>query len=195
MSVCRLNEDNDNFESLHPEFINNQSNMSIEKKIDMSVVYISIGSNINPQRHIKNALKVLQKDFNNVHMSSVFESKSVGFQGGNFLNLVVRLESELSVGDLNNYLHTLEDKEGRERTNGKDWDSRTLDLDILLFDDIEGVVDGVELPRDEILEHAHVLKPLAEIAGNLFHQPSEKSYAQLDKEIVFEGQEIWHAEL
>ena len=169
--------------------------MNIDKKMPPAIVYISVGSNINPEKHIKNALKAMQRDFDNVYMSSVFESKSVGFEGDNFLNLVVRFESALSVGDLNLYLHDLEDKEGRERTNGKDWDSRTLDLDILLFGEIEGVVDGVELPRDEILEHAHVLKPLAEIAGNLLHQPSAKSYSQLDKEIVFENQEIWNVEL
>ena len=168
--------------------------MKTTKKKNISVAYISIGGNINPKLHIKNALDAIKLDFNNMQMSSVFESKSVGFQGDNFLNLVVSVESDLSIGDLNHYLHRLEDKEGRVRTNGKDWDSRTLDLDILLFGDVSGEVDGVELPRNEILEHAHVLKPLAEIAGELIHQPTVKSYAQLDDEISFDEQEIWRVE-
>ncbi len=163
--------------------------------MNMSVAYISIGGNINPKKHIKSALEAIQQDFDSIRVSSVFESKAVGFQGDNFLNLVISVESALSIGDLNRYLHALEDKEGRVRTNGKDWDSRTLDLDILLYGEEQGVIDGVELPRDEILEHAHVLRPLAEIAGHLIHQPTAKSYAQLNEEIRFEDQKIWRIEL
>lgn len=164
-------------------------------KMVLPTAYISIGANINPRLHIQNALQSLQCDFKNTSISSVYESKAVGFEGDNFLNLVIAVDSHLSINDLNCYLNDLENREGRERLNGKAWDSRTLDLDILLFGEEVGVIDNVELPRGEILEHAHVLKPLAEIAGNLVHSPTSKSYAQLGQEIVFENQEIWRVEL
>ena len=157
--------------------------------------YISIGGNIDPQRHIENALQRIQQDFSNMVMSTVFESKAVGFEGDNFLNLVISLDSHMDVGELNEYLHALEDVEGRERLNGKSWDSRTLDLDILLFGDECGLIDGVELPRDEILDHAHVLLPLAELAKELIHPPTGKTYSQLLNEVDFFGQEIWPVDI
>ena len=161
----------------------------------LPTVYISVGGNINPRLHIKNALQKLKADFGTTTVSSVYESKSVGFEGDNFLNLVVSFQSTLSVGLLNQYLHDIEDAEGRERLNGKAWDSRTLDLDIVLYGNEIGTVEGVELPRDEILEHAHVLLPLAEIAGTLVHEPTQKTYRELQKGIDFSQQEIWTVQL
>ena len=169
------------------------------KKIQLPVVYVSIGSNIEPRLHIKRALQQLRKDFLQVQVSSVYESRSVGFKGDNFINLIVSFESSLTVGELNQYLHNLEDVEGRERLNGKAWDSRTLDLDIVLFGEKIGYVDGIELPRGEILEHAHVLVPLAEIASHVIHEPTQKTYEQLcmdlSKNLEFTQQKIWKVEL
>ena len=165
------------------------------KSTQLPVVYVSVGSNIDPRLHIKRALQQLRKDFLRVQVSSVYESRSVGFKGDNFLNLIVSFESSLTVGELNQYLHNLEDVEGRERLNGKAWDSRTLDLDIVLFGKKLGYFDGVELPRGEILEHAHVLLPLAEIASHVIHEPTQKSYEQLcadlSKKLEFTQQQIW----
>ena len=161
------------------------------KSTNLPIAFVSIGSNINPRLHIKNALAALENDFSVLKVSSIYESESVGFEGPNFLNLVVSFASHLSLPDLNQYLHTLEGIEGRERLNGKAWDSRTLDLDIILFGDMEGVVHGVELPRDEVVKHAHVLWPLEEIAGTKVHGPSEKTYSELRRKIEFSRQKIW----
>jgi len=103
----------------------------VSKKL--AKVFVSIGSNIEPERHIENALKQLESDFQNLEVSKIYSSKSVGFEGDNFLNLMVSFDTELEVTTLYDYLHKLEDAEGRERPNGKAWDSRTLDLDIMLF--------------------------------------------------------------
>jgi len=101
----------------------------VSKKL--AKVFVSIGSNIEPERHIENALKQLESDFQNLEVSKIYSSKSVGFEGDNFLNLMVSFDTELEVTTLYDYLHKLEDAEGRERPNGKAWDSRTLDLDII----------------------------------------------------------------
>ena len=167
----------------------------MNKSTNLPIAFVSIGSNINPRLHIKNALLALENDFSALKVSSIYESESVGFEGPNFLNLVVSFASHLSLPDLNQYLHALEDTQGRERLNGKAWDSRTLDLDIILFGDVEGVIDGIELPRDEIVKHAHVLWPLEEIAGKMVHSPSEKTYSELRRNAEFSQQKIWITDL
>jgi len=128
--------------------------------------FISIGSNIEPERHIENALQKLEEDFQNLEASSVYLSKSVGFEGGDFLNLMVSFETDLSVTQLYDYLHKLEDAEGRERPNGKAWDSRTLDLDIMLFG------------------------ALVELQVNIEHPESGQKYTDMVSQKTFQGQEI-----
>jgi len=167
----------------------------MHNKNSIQTAYISFGGNIQPKMHFRNAIKKMKEDFSGFVCSSVYESKSVGFEGDNFLNLVVKIETDITIRQLYEYLHQLEECEGRERLNGKTWDSRTLDLDILLFGDYFGSHGGIELPRSEITEHSHVLTPLAEIAGNLVHQPSGKSYQQLLEGSNFKGQEIWKVEI
>ena len=167
--------------------------MTVEN--NLPIAYISIGSNIDPHLHIKNTIDVLGKKFADLAISSVYESESVGFEGPNFLNLMVSFSSHLSLLDLNQYLHALEDREGRERLNGKAWDSRTLDLDIILFGDMEGIFQGIELPRDEILQHAHVLWPLAELAADKMHSLSQQTCSELRRTTKFPQQKIWKTKL
>ena len=157
----------------------------------MRTVFVSIGGNIEPAKHIPQSLQHLQQHFGELQLSNRYESKAVGFEGDNFINLVVSFSTQASVAEVNQLLHQIEDAEGRERNNGKAWDSRTLDLDILLFGDLQGDVDGVLLPRPEILEHAHVLLPLCELAGQQLHVATGKTYQQLSQEADFSDQHIW----
>ena len=75
-------------------------------------------------------------------------------------------------------LHRIEEDYGRERSGPK-FSSRTLDLDLLLYDDLVLDESGLQIPRDEILQRAFVLWPLAELAPDLKHPVNGKSYAQL----------------
>lgn len=79
--------------------------------------------------------------------------------GDNFYNLVVGIETEFSVGELSSYLKALEDQNGRRRDCPR-FSARTLDIDILTYDDAVGTIDGILLPRQETLENAFVLLPL-----------------------------------
>jgi len=151
----------------------------VSKKL--AKVFVSIGSNIEPERHIENALKQLESDFQNLEVSKIYSSKSVGFEGDNFLNLMVSFDTELEVTTLYDYLHKLEDAEGRERPNGKAWDSRTLDLDIMLFG---------ELPSQEILTYAHVYLPLMDLNSKVVHPESGECYSELVNMSDFNSQEI-----
>jgi 2-amino-4-hydroxy-6-hydroxymethyldihydropteridine diphosphokinase len=156
----------------------------------MARIYISLGSNIDSERHIRAAVAELSAAFGELTLSSVYESKSVGFSGDNFLNLVAGLDSELSVGEVNDTLHAIEDKYGRERSGPK-FSSRTLDLDLLLYGDRVGEHDGVALPRDEITKNAFVLWPLAEIAPQSTHPQLGRSYAELWDDFDKEKQPLW----
>lgn len=157
----------------------------------MPKVFVNIGSNIEPRMHIRNSLDALHEKFGELNVSKCYESQAIGFEGDNFLNLSAGFFTELSVADVVSVLHQIEDASGRERLNGKAWDSRTLDIDILLYGDVFGDVDGVELPRSEILEFAHVLLPLCELAGNQLHPVLGVSFAELIVGAKFDGQSIW----
>ena len=126
----------------------------------MARVYISIGSNIDRERYITAALDALAGWFDEPLISSVYESESVGFDGSPFYNLVVGVDTDLSVAELSARFKQLEADNGRRRDVPK-FSPRTLDLDILTYDHEVGRVDGVELPRGEILKNAFVLLPLA----------------------------------
>jgi len=103
--------------------------------------------------------------------------------------LAVRLETSQSVGALAEVLRKIEDDCERRRDTPR-FSSRTLDLDLLTYDDVVGVVDGVSLPRPEITENAFVLGPLAEIAGAEIHPIEQKTYADLWRHFDKAGQEL-----
>jgi len=131
-------------------------------------VYLGLGSNVEPSRHIAAGFEALRDTFGDVLCSPVYCSSAVGFSGADFLNAAARIRTDRSVGELKTWLTELENQHGRDRSQPK-FSDRSLDIDILLHGDKVGTYDGLTLPRDEILEHAHVLRPLADIAPELVH--------------------------
>lgn len=156
----------------------------------MAEVFLSLGSNIDRQHNIHSGLDALAERFGELRLSPVYESEAVGFKGSPFFNLVVALHTELSVGELAGALHDIERGHGRVRGEKK-FASRTLDIDILTYDDAVGEVDGVKLPRGEILKHAFVLRPLADLAPETRHPENGRRYRELLAETDFKGQRLW----
>lgn len=156
----------------------------------MTRVYLSFGSNIDREHNIRSGLDALARHFPGLMLSPVYESAAVGFDGEPFFNLVVAIDTDLAVGELSALLRAIEADHGRTRGEKK-FASRTLDIDILTYGDNVGTIDGVELPRDEILKHAFVLKPLADIAPQDIHPLRGKSYAQLLAGKDFSAQSLW----
>ena len=129
----------------------------------MPTAYLSLGSNLDPVRHLREAIDALRERFGEVEVSAVYRFPAVGYAGADFLNAAAAIETDLPPQALNDWLHALEDAHGRDRS-GPRYGDRTLDIDIVFYDDL--VLDGpghLQLPRDE-LRHAFVLQPLAEIA-------------------------------
>ncbi len=144
----------------------------------MAYVYVSIGSNINRAENVRAALDRLTVLFGELELSRVYETAAVGFEGQPFYNLVAGFETAISPQDLVETLRRIENEQGRERL-GKRFNDRTLDLDLLLYDDLIMDEDGLSLPRDEILKYAFVLGPLAEIAADKLHPVKQQSYQSL----------------
>jgi 2-amino-4-hydroxy-6-hydroxymethyldihydropteridine diphosphokinase len=144
----------------------------------MARVYLSLGSNLEPHRYLRAALQELGARFGALAVSPAYRSKSVGFDGADFVNLAVGLDTELSPEALNEWLHALEDRHGRRRDVPR-FSDRTLDLDIVLYDDLVRQGEGhLDIPRKE-LRHAFVLKPIADIAPQLVHPVSGQTMAAL----------------
>ena len=153
----------------------------------MHTAYLSLGSNLEPERHLREALAALRARFPDLRVSPVYRFPAVGYQGPDFLNAAVMLHTDLDAHALNGWLHALEDAHGRDRS-GPRYSDRTLDIDIVLFDDLvaqgpgpataAGTTPVLRVPRDE-LRHAFVLKPLADIAPDARHPLSGERIAAL----------------
>lgn len=144
----------------------------------MALIALNVGSNIDRENQLRAGVQALAAEFGELQLSSVYESAAVGFSGDAFLNLGVVLTSTRSLAELASWLRQLEYAHGRPADAGPR-SARTLDIDILTFDNLVGRFGTVELPRPEILFNAHVLGPLAELQPAVVHPVAGISYAEL----------------
>lgn len=154
----------------------------------MALIYISVGSNMDRDYHIRQGVKALEQHLGVLHLSSVYESEAVGFSGDSFYNLVIGANTDLSIVECKSLFKQIEDKYGRDRTAAR-FSGRTLDLDLLTYDNLI-CQQPVQLPRAEITENAFVLWPLAEIAPQQIHPITNKSYAELWRNYT-KQQKLW----
>ena len=144
----------------------------------MSTAYLGLGSNVDARSNILAGIATLHEAFNNVQLSPVYQTRAVGFDGDDFFNLVAVLETSLQPLELKQFLNEMEDCHGRERNVAK-FSDRTLDIDILLYDDLYLVSPLLEIPRKEIMLFTHVLKPLSDLAPDLVHPVCRKTIAEI----------------
>ncbi len=143
----------------------------------MASIYISIGSNIDRATNIRGGVAELRRCFTDLRLSRVYESAAVGFQGDAFYNLVAAAQTDQPVAQVVAILRGIEDRFGRNRA-GPRFSSRTLDMDLLLYDELVLTVP-CRLPREEIIHNAFVLWPLAELAPQVRHPLLQQTYAEL----------------
>ena len=144
----------------------------------MTRVFVSIGSNVERELHVCNAIAELRARFGTVLTSQVYETVAVGFSGDPFLNLVAGFDTDLELEELVDTLRDVETRNGRQRTE-KRYGPRTLDIDVLVYGDVISDGDPVELPRSEITRQAYILLPLTELAPNAQHPVLGERYADL----------------
>ncbi|OOZ39692.1 2-amino-4-hydroxy-6-hydroxymethyldihydropteridine diphosphokinase [Solemya pervernicosa gill symbiont] len=156
----------------------------------MARVFVSLGSNIEREQRIRAAVSEMARCFGELTLSRVYESEAVGFEGDLFYNSVVGFDTDMTVEAVAETLDRIEQEQGRLR-GSKRFAPRTLDLDLLLYDDLVVNEPGMQLPRGEINDYAFVLLPLSEIAPDLRHPVSKQRYADLWTAFGDQGQRLW----
>lgn len=142
----------------------------------MSRVYLSLGSNVDAGTHVRLGVRELRRRFGPIDVSPVYRNKAVGFEGEDFLNLVVGFDTEAPIASILEEIGAIHALAGREREADR-FVPRTLDIDLLLYGDV--VTDGppVRLPRRDVLDYSFVLKPLADLAPGDRHPVTGDTYA------------------
>ena len=134
----------------------------------MEHVVLSLGSNIERHKNIRYAISEINARFGELTLSPVYETSAVGFDGPPFFNLVVGFYTELPISEVIAVLKEIEMAAGRKQ-GPKAFDSRILDIDVILYGEHNLRPQGLNVPRDEIERYAYVLKPLADIYPDLLH--------------------------
>lgn len=142
----------------------------------MAEVMLSLGSNVEREKHIPEALAELEACFGPLVVSSIYESEAEGFDGEPFYNLAVRFKSELPAQEIAKILREVEIAHGRNE-NSRKFEPRKLDIDLILYEDL--VDEDLGIPRPEILRYAFMLEPLAEIAENFKHPTANQTFSTL----------------
>ena len=141
-------------------------------------VFLSLGSNIDPEENLKFACRELKKAFGNIQVSSVYRNKPIGFEGNDFLNMVVKVKSTFSPSEMLDFLGSMEASTGRDISTGT-FDSRTLDIDMILYNNLVHPEKPFKIPRKDIELYSFVLCPLAEIDPDGMHPVIGKTFKDL----------------
>jgi 2-amino-4-hydroxy-6-hydroxymethyldihydropteridine diphosphokinase len=144
----------------------------------MTQLVLSLGSNIERKKHIRFALRALKGLFGKLNVSPVYETRAVGFEGPDFSNLVVVADTSLELDALLGTIRRIENEAGRIREE-KSFQSRNLDIDILLLGDANLHDQGRNIPRREIEHAAYVLKPLAYLLPDMCHPVSGQRFEEI----------------
>ncbi|KZZ48060.1 hypothetical protein A3759_25315 [Thalassolituus sp. HI0120] len=154
----------------------------------MARVFLGLGSNLNAEANLLLGIERLALDYQIVQQSPWYRSPALGFDGPDFVNLVVeiQLNDEFSPELLSQQLKRIEADFGRAADAVK-YSSRHLDIDILLFDrlvdDFSTDNGSFSLPREDIWKYAFVLTPLLDIAPDLICPKHQKPLLEFKKNV------------
>jgi len=139
--------------------------------------YLSLGSNLgNKLENLQLAIDQIDSLIGHVRqISSVYKTKSWGFEGDDFYNICIEISSSLSPERMIAMVLAIENKLGRSRTSETGYNNRIIDIDILLFDDEIIFYDNLKVPHPDMLKRKFVLVPLTEIAPNIMHPIAKKT--------------------
>ena len=139
--------------------------------------YLSLGSNLgNKLENLQEAVNLINNAVGHVKkVSSVYRTKSWGFDGDDFYNMCIEISSSLNPEKMISTVLGIEQKMGRERNSGKGYKNRLIDIDILLFDDEIIFFNDLKVPHPQMLNRKFVLVPLTEIAPNVIHPIVKKT--------------------
>jgi 2-amino-4-hydroxy-6-hydroxymethyldihydropteridine diphosphokinase len=148
-----------------------------------AIVYVSLGSNIEPEKNLAEAVKLLRERCTVLAVSSVYRTPPQGdTQQADFLNMAVKLTTLLSAADFKRaVLDDIECRLKRQRDPANKNAPRTIDLDISLWGDqvFEYGEKPWRVPDKDIVRFAHVALPLAELAPDYVHPLEHQTLAEI----------------
>ena len=148
----------------------------------MNVVYLLLGSNLGNSRELFNqAVQMLEASVGRIsNKSSLYESPPWGFEHeNNFINQALIVNTTLNPLDVLNECLSLEVEMGRVRRQSSEYQARTIDIDILLFNTECIAEERLTIPHKHLHSRRFALLPLAEIAGTQIHPKLNSSIEQL----------------
>lgn len=141
-------------------------------------VFVAAGSNVEPERHLAQACAEIAHSWRDARFSRAYRNAAVGFDGPEFINLVVGFSTGQTLDAVITRLRAIETQCGRPRYAPK-WASRTMDLDVLLFGDVVEKTTDYTLPRPDLLKRPYMLGPMAEIAPEVVHPTERRTIGEL----------------
>jgi 2-amino-4-hydroxy-6-hydroxymethyldihydropteridine diphosphokinase len=160
----------------------------------MTDVYVAAGSNVDAIRHLQLALRELKQLYPHLKVSPAYRNKAVGFDGEDFVNLVVGFQTELAPAQVREQLQRVEALCGRAPDAAK-WAPRSMDLDILLYGDAVSSEPGLVFPRPDLTRRPYMLKPMADIAPQVVHPVLGRTMRELWESFDSAGHEMVEEEL
>jgi 2-amino-4-hydroxy-6-hydroxymethyldihydropteridine diphosphokinase len=149
-------------------------------------VFVAAGSNLEPEKHLARACADIRHSWPDAVFSRAYRNVAVGFDGPDFINLVVGFGTAQPLEAVIARLRAIETQCGRPRYAPK-WASRTMDLDVLLYGDLVEKTSEYTLPRPDLLKRPYMLGPMAEIAPDVVHPVEHKTIAVLWREFDRDG--------
>jgi 2-amino-4-hydroxy-6-hydroxymethyldihydropteridine diphosphokinase len=143
----------------------------------LRTTYLSLGSNLsNTLENLQQALYFIAQKVGRISkVSSVYRTKSWGFEGDDFLNICIEVATNLNPENLLDKVLSIEEEMGRTRNESDTYQSRIIDIDVLLFDDEIIFHNNLKVPHPRMLDRKFVLVPLTEIAPNVKHPIAKKN--------------------
>lgn len=155
----------------------------------MVEVYVAAGSNVEPVGNLCKALTAIDAGYGRLTISPAYLNKAVGFEGEDFINLVVGFSTGQPVAEVRRRLQEVEASCGRPPGAPK-WAPRAMDLDILLYGAVVSSEPGLILPRPDLLRRPYMLKPMADVAPEVRHPTLHKTMRELWNEFDADGHEL-----
>lgn len=157
-------------------------------------VYVAAGSNLEPEKNLASACAEIAQAWPDARFSRAFRNVAVGFDGPDFINLVVGFTAAQPLAAVIAELRAIETRCGRPRLAPK-WASRTMDLDVLLYGDLVEKTSDYTVPRPDLIKRPYMLGPMAELAPEVVHPTLGKTMRELWQAFDLAGHEMTPVEL
>jgi 2-amino-4-hydroxy-6-hydroxymethyldihydropteridine diphosphokinase len=147
----------------------------------MTRVYVAAGSNVEPEKNLVRACREIAAIWPDAIFSRVYRNRAVGFEGPDFLNMVIGFNAGEPIATVIARLREIEILCGRPRNSPK-WASRAMDLDVLLFGERVEKTADYTVPRPDLIKRPYMLGPMAELAPDVMHPTANKTIGELWRE-------------